>query len=532
LLFLRWWLGRVSFNGEKLEGPGCIAGSPEGAKKYTIKGRIICAEGLSLRVRGGSVDPYAVVSLAGTKLYHSTAFLDDSSVPFWEEDFQFESGGSPANNLLRISVHSKNDTGRHGPPIGAAVLFVREIPFGVGSTHKIGLQPGDAKLRPSAGTEPGSAGYIYISFVVLRDGGTRPVELQVPLWDFHIEFTSCSLVPGDTKRHVPRYSVFARLRNTQNKQRFKSAFARSSTPVWKATHVFAVADTQKDVVAVHLIQQDDRTGGVHVGTAAIPVADFTPAATYDVREYRIEPTDAARTVGTLRVKAAIRRVAPAKASKVTLPKDARRHSRPEVQRPFDSAALYASQDGSGRRQIERREPIGAPPGDVGNFNWGDGGSEFSTDFSSYTGKGSSLSDGPMATGQSGACEGIIVHRHFLEGKVISGRGLGRGMKYLIVDLIGRKQSKGKKKASDLLVTADKDHIALNFDFGEVKKGWSVEFTLGRKHPDGNERIGVARIPIKDIEVDASQPLQIQLLDPEKGELSRGDLLVELQHHID
>jgi hypothetical protein len=40
---------------------------------------------------------------------------------------------------------------------------------------------------------------------------------------------------------------------------------------------------------------------------------------------------------------------------------------------------------------------------------------------------------------------------------------------------------------------DKDNITFDFDFGEVKKGWSLEITLARKHANAIERSGVFRI---------------------------------------
>jgi hypothetical protein len=434
----------------------------------------------------------------------------------------------------------------------------------------------------------------------------RPVGWQLPLWDFHIQFTSCSSVPSGKKHHHPKSCVFAWLETGQHKQRFKSKFAVGSAPIWKGRHVFAVGDVQHDVVTVRLLLQDEVKGEVRVGTAKIPLADFTPMAAYDVRNYRIQPADGARDVGTLQVKAGVRKVLPAKVSNVTLPKRpkgatksaARGHSRAGFDHLLDSSMLYTSQDGSGRRQIEpdvflatqdaprprrvkpsaisasdrhprrtqpdpvpasqadsvlrplglnfsidrlpaggRREVVESRPAwlgktvDVGDFNWGDCGSEFSTDFTGYSGKGGSLSDGPIADGESGAGERIIVRKHFLKGKVIGANGLGDGLKFLVVDLIGRKRPKGKREVSEAFAAGDKNDIALSFDFGEVKKGWTVEIAAGIKHAGGNEKIGVARIPIKDIEVDAPEPVIIHLPDPEKGESHRGDLQVELKHHL-
>jgi hypothetical protein len=161
---------------------------------------------------------------------------------------------------------------------------------------------------------------------------------------------------------------------------------------------------------------------------------------------------------------------------------------------------------------KRDEPEEASESD---FDWGDDGSSFSTDFSSCSGYDKSLSPGGDGDAGRPHSEPPPVDHpspgHKISGKVIGGTGLAGNATHVTVQIVSVKQGtpKSDPKESAVIEGTSDPQWGFKFDMGEVKKTLAVEFTVWH----GRREIGAAKKVIKDIEIDNSEPVRIELLKP-------------------
>jgi hypothetical protein len=164
------------------------------------------------------------------------------------------------------------------------------------------------------------------------------------------------------------------------------------------------------------------------------------------------------------------------------------------------------------------------------FHWGSYSSSYSTSFSGYTSCSQTLSP------QHGS-ESDHWHQHTTvvivkkEVKKVKGKeelkGVVKGARnlikadsdgtdsYVTVELVGKGKTKKKTddKSKRVEDTSDPDYDYA-FDLGEVKKGLAVEFIVWQTHKFlGDAPIGYARKEVKDIELDDTAVVEIELKQP-------------------
>jgi hypothetical protein len=168
------------------------------------------------------------------------------------------------------------------------------------------------------------------------------------------------------------------------------------------------------------------------------------------------------------------------------------------------------------------------------FQWGTYGSSYSTNFSGYTNCSQTLSPLHGSESDHWHHHAVIVKKEVkIEVKKVTGKEFLKGVvkgardlikadsdgtdSYVTVELLGKGKSKKKleDKSKRIEDTSNPDYD-YPFDLGEVKKGFSVEFTVWQSHKWlGDSPIGVARTEVKNIELDSTAVVSIELSKPKK-----------------
>lgn len=490
---------------------------------YIIKAHVVAGKNL-VAPKDGPLNPYVTFSIAGTKQSFGIGFHEATANPCWDEEVIFDSAGSPCNDLLRIYVRSTPDGVDPGVMIGAAELFVREIPFGLTSTHEIRLFPADAKGKPLARTRQGSTGSIFIKFLVLRPQQHDEGQWQLRLLDLEMVFICATEIPAVAVPvgRKPCAVIVARLENCQNAQRFRSKPApKSSAPAWRQKRRFALADFKHDVLLVTIIDHDRDTGKERtIGTVRIPARHFRLDQGLKSKKYPIDPAPDVPECGLLEVKGRILRL------ECPLPQPIK------IPAPVHAATSDLA-----------RAPAGPQaPGHECRLKWDSSDSACSTNFTGYSERGQSISDGASdgighkhAELPVPAARSDVLGLHLLNGKVVGVAGLPHAdlEKYLTLELVGRKKVRREKQITDPFIGDQNDSIKLKFDFGEVKKGWTIQIKAWRKRRYGgeDELIGVAGIPVKAIEIDSAEPVPITLYHPVDKAAPRGHVSLVAKHRL-
>jgi hypothetical protein len=164
------------------------------------------------------------------------------------------------------------------------------------------------------------------------------------------------------------------------------------------------------------------------------------------------------------------------------------------------------------------------------FSWGEFRSSFSTSFTGYSEIGHSISDGPLDGHVHMVPDNrnTVSHVHRLSGTITRARELPDGDRPWVISIELKGGTKAKKReTSQPFVGRGADSIGLHFDFGKVKKKWTIE--IGAAAPEEDGKVAVATLKVKDIQVDSEAPFSLHLCDPKDLRTRRGRVTLAALH---
>jgi hypothetical protein len=168
------------------------------------------------------------------------------------------------------------------------------------------------------------------------------------------------------------------------------------------------------------------------------------------------------------------------------------------------------------------------------FEWGNYGSDYSTDFTGYSDAEWRLSDPSDGGGQHdhpliGDAVQKVTAVERLRGKLVGGFGLsdpdGRGHNsYATVQLLHKGKAKGAPVQSKQVAGTADPAWDKHFDFPKIKKGASLEVTVWQAHPlFGAIRIGAWTAALGDIEFNNREVRKVKLEQPKEYRRARGEV---------
>jgi hypothetical protein len=156
---------------------------------------------------------------------------------------------------------------------------------------------------------------------------------------------------------------------------------------------------------------------------------------------------------------------------------------------------------------------------IAPFSWGSYGSDYMVT-SSYSDPGLQLSDprpdepsypfDPEKVGNN-----RVYTRQILSGTLVGAAGLPRCDSYATIEIRGR----GAPETSAQVVQSRNPGYNLSFNFGEVQRWEIVEIAIWSfASATGHMKLALVTVPVKEIELDSDEPMDIQLVAPASGML--------------
>jgi hypothetical protein len=469
---------------------------------YKLYVKVISAAGLS---GGGRIDPSVVLQLEGSKVQVQTQADSNTTSPTWDEVLELE-GGYAGSDVLKITVQDKKT------PLGMAELPIRDIPLGQPTDKSIGLLKVDPKGRVDKRSKPGSAGQLQLQLSAQKpgNGAFANAPWDWPLYDVSIGFVSVDDAVNTGKAVVERFMV-VKLSPSLNEQRTRTKGHTGSplSPSWGGEKKdFLVGDCNSEFFDLTLWEKDPAAKDPEkLGRATLSLRDIPVGEPVDI-PIDLQNEKTRDVVGRLNLKLELvdKGAVPEKVEPVTLVKPGR-----ESALTTDVAAKPVA--------------VHVDAGECG-FVWDSYSSSYSTNFTGYTGYGQSLSD-LQASEEAEHQHAVVAEvaevkrriRYALNGTVVRAAGLPRvdvdGTDfYVVVDIAGKWKPKKKDVKSRVVHGTSNPQWNLAFDFGQVTKGIALEFAVWQTHKVlGDVPIAVAKKVVKDIDIEARQPLEIPLGKP-------------------
>jgi hypothetical protein len=301
------------------------------------------------------------------------------------------SPGSPATDQLKIEIYDKdkkvdlvkNDhIGLYDP------FWIHSLPRNPSSPTEVvlDLTRTDKKGKVKSGSMPGDAGELTLTFELVPLPGSPPFPATV--YRALIEFQSAANIPaGDANGKSDPY-LEARLAHSENSQKFKSRTIKGTlSPEWRQQALFYFCSLEKDVLDIVLFDEDTIGDNDTLAKVSVPLSDFPIDGELTEKTYSlVTPEKKGKPAGTILILGKLKIVPSAGAS-------APRPAPKPAAIPEPAAALPAQ---AGEVVIVTREV--EVDGEHCQFSWGNYGSEYSTNFSSWKDYGKRISTASLERG--------------------------------------------------------------------------------------------------------------------------------------
>jgi hypothetical protein len=572
--------------GKKAAGKKAAPAGP--TPTYALRFKDISAQKLVSKDLIGKSDPYIEFELEGSKQKTATKYISNSNNPVWAGVELGLDGYALGNDLLKVTVMD-HDMLSKDDAVAMGDLLIRDIPLGVATEATIPLFKCSKGKRDKKAT-PGSGGTVKFKVIVQQLGAAPWVDAP---WNqvfhtAHVEILSAKDVPiADRKRGSSDPFIVAKILSLNDQKTKTRTQKKNLNPVWNERKKFYVNDLNKDEIKLTLFDDDSKGHEDKIAEGSFALSEFTPGADPVERAIQLKGVEKFPAGVTAIVKVWIDvfgkdRDEGDSGSQSDSGPELASESVPELasesvhESTQDSPEPEPEQEPEPEPEAEAQpalesvpEPAPAEPAQATEvviervsvveekciFHWGSYSSSYSTSFSGYTSCSQTLS--PQHGSESDHWHQhtavVIVKKavkrvkgkEVLKGVVKGARNLIKADSdgtdsYVTVQLVGK--GKAKKKTDDkskrVEDTSDPDYDYA-FDLGEVKKGLAVEFIVWQTHKFlGDAPIGYARKEVKDIELDDTAVVEIELKQPKalkrlpKGFAGTwGTLLVEFNKTI-
>jgi hypothetical protein len=319
-----------------------------------------------------------------------------------------------------------------------------------------------------------------------------------------VEFVGASGLPGSPEAPY----IVSKLRPDLNSQKVKTKpQENTSDPAWREKKSFALGSPDGHGLVVLIYSRDASGDDQRISSTTVPLNDFSIGETEE-RAFALTPAKEFNWGGTLTLSVTITCKNPGVA-KGPIPPGS------------EAIGVEATSDDAECQ-----------------FSWGNLSSSYSTSFTGYTSYSESLSEihegeaglhvhpAPTRPPPATAHVGLLS----LSGKVVGARGIPQCETYVVAAICRKGGKVLAKVVSDPVGETTDPEWGLPFDFGKVRKGYSVEITVFRKtDATEGEVIGHALKEVKEIEAGLEDQVDLPITKEllwEKEEPTDGVLSVQ------
>jgi hypothetical protein len=504
----------------------------------------------------------------------------------------------------------KQDT-KKNPIIAVHAVWVHDIPYGVEHKMTLGLDKCDRKGKVTPGSQQGDAGTLKIVVWVYEAGQSTDSARARSCYEGQIEFVSASLPAEGDVRQRQVFLVASLTKNLNSQKWTSKTIKGTLTPAWNEKTHFFFGESRKDPIEVVLWNKndpdDEQLGQTSISLKDFKPGHDLLEKVYEIKR---APQYASATGMQLTVRAKVIQIkaGPSPREPQLAPNPGSNQlfatttlSSPQVPMLKKKRGVKSSSSDSGNHRdhgkkshkrrrtaggvLQANEPakvqdpptIEKPPkqdekskkkqkakepavvmADEGDrrcglaadpcpFSWGNYGSGYSTNFTGYSKKGSSLQVGSSEDETHhnhpvGLSKKKVEAIHKLSGTILKAEGLAikevaKTGAFAIVQIV---DAQGKEKTDTQKSPVRTGTVApvwdFGFDFGTVQSDWTLRLIVLQTQDRGEASLGEASLKIQDIELNSTDPVELTLDKPPKSKPLKsgktwGKIFLTLNHAL-